>query len=119
MVCVSLNVMLMCVCGGWLGRMVRFADVPQLSKKKKKRVVKKTKAITPLQAMMLRMAGTHSLTHTHKLHFPCLIRITRWNEVENPFIMLTHELEMFLGRFNVSTHAGVHMQFLYCCNVCV
>jgi len=27
-------------------------------KKKKKRVVKKTKAITPLQAMMLKMAGT-------------------------------------------------------------
>ncbi|XP_026998286.2 WW domain-binding protein 11 isoform X2 [Tachysurus fulvidraco] len=39
------------------GRTVRFADVPQPAKKRKKRVVKKTKAITPLQAMMLRMAG--------------------------------------------------------------
>ncbi|MCJ8749372.1 hypothetical protein PDJAM_G00175680 [Pangasius djambal] len=39
------------------GRTVRFADIPQLAKKRKKRVVKKTKAITPLQAMMLRMAG--------------------------------------------------------------
>lgn len=43
------------------GRSVRFADIapdaPQEGKKKKKRLVKKTKAITPLQAMMLRMAG--------------------------------------------------------------
>ncbi|KAM4530898.1 WW domain-binding protein 11 [Odontesthes bonariensis] len=43
------------------GRSVRFADVPaegpRDGKRKKKRVVKKTKAITPLQAMMLRMAG--------------------------------------------------------------
>lgn len=43
------------------GRSVRFADMPpdasQEGKKKKKRLVKKTKAITPLQAMMLRMAG--------------------------------------------------------------
>lgn len=39
------------------GRTVRFADMPQPTKRKKKRVVKKTKAITPLQAMMLRMAG--------------------------------------------------------------
>ncbi|XP_072530586.1 WW domain-binding protein 11 [Salminus brasiliensis] len=39
------------------GRTVRFADIPQPTKRKKKRVVKKTKAITPLQAMMLRMAG--------------------------------------------------------------
>ncbi|XP_036422937.1 WW domain-binding protein 11 [Colossoma macropomum] len=39
------------------GRTVRFADMPQPVKKKKTRVVKKTKAITPLQAMMLRMAG--------------------------------------------------------------
>ncbi|KAG7504822.1 WW domain-binding protein 11 [Solea senegalensis] len=43
------------------GRSVRFADmpaeVPREGKKKKKRLVKKTKAITPLQAMMLRMAG--------------------------------------------------------------
>ncbi|KAF4080866.1 hypothetical protein AMELA_G00176260 [Ameiurus melas] len=39
------------------GRTVRFADIPQPGKKRKKRVVKKTKAITPLQAMMLRMAG--------------------------------------------------------------
>ncbi|KAI5608684.1 WW domain-binding protein 11, partial [Silurus asotus] len=38
------------------GRIVRFADIPQPAKKRKKRVVKKTKAITPLQAMMLRMA---------------------------------------------------------------
>ncbi|XP_074511609.1 WW domain-binding protein 11 [Sebastes fasciatus] len=42
-------------------RSVRFADMPpdasRDGKKKKKRVVKKTKAITPLQAMMLRMAG--------------------------------------------------------------
>ncbi|TNN58563.1 WW domain-binding protein 11 [Liparis tanakae] len=42
-------------------RSVRFADMPpealREGKKKKKRVVKKTKAITPLQAMMLRMAG--------------------------------------------------------------
>uniref|UniRef100_A0A3P8VHF3 WW domain binding protein 11 n=1 Tax=Cynoglossus semilaevis TaxID=244447 RepID=A0A3P8VHF3_CYNSE len=45
-----------------LGRSVRFADIPPEAshegKKKKKRLVKKTKAITPLQAMMLRMAGT-------------------------------------------------------------
>ncbi|KAK5856789.1 hypothetical protein PBY51_008359 [Eleginops maclovinus] len=44
------------------GRSVRFADMPPEAlrdgkKKKKKRLVKKTKAITPLQAMMLRMAG--------------------------------------------------------------
>nr|XP_057904214.1 WW domain-binding protein 11 isoform X1 [Doryrhamphus excisus] len=43
------------------GRSVRFADMPSDAggdgKKKKKRLVKKTKAITPLQAMMLRMAG--------------------------------------------------------------
>uniref|UniRef100_A0A3P9B8X8 WW domain binding protein 11 n=1 Tax=Maylandia zebra TaxID=106582 RepID=A0A3P9B8X8_9CICH len=41
-------------------RSVRFADMPaeapREGKRKKKRVVKKTKAITPLQAMMLRMA---------------------------------------------------------------
>uniref|UniRef100_A0A3P8VFA0 WW domain binding protein 11 n=1 Tax=Cynoglossus semilaevis TaxID=244447 RepID=A0A3P8VFA0_CYNSE len=41
-------------------RSVRFADIPPEAshegKKKKKRLVKKTKAITPLQAMMLRMA---------------------------------------------------------------
>ncbi|GAA6215529.1 WW domain-binding protein 11 [Lates japonicus] len=43
------------------GRSVRFADMPpeapREGKRKKKRLVKKTKAITPLQAMMLRMAG--------------------------------------------------------------
>ncbi|XP_028842872.1 WW domain-binding protein 11 [Denticeps clupeoides] len=42
------------------GRSVRFADMPALShheKKKKRLVKKKAKAITPLQAMMLRMAG--------------------------------------------------------------
>ncbi|XP_029996315.1 WW domain-binding protein 11 [Sphaeramia orbicularis] len=43
------------------GRSVRFADIPAEAphdgKRKKKRLVKKTKAITPLQAMMLRMAG--------------------------------------------------------------
>ncbi|XP_028268770.1 WW domain-binding protein 11 [Parambassis ranga] len=44
------------------GRSVRFADMPPEAaldgkRKKKKRLVKKTKAITPLQAMMLRMAG--------------------------------------------------------------
>ncbi|XP_062310200.1 WW domain-binding protein 11 [Osmerus eperlanus] len=42
------------------GRSVRFADMPPAApsrERKKKRVVKKTKAITPLQAMMLRMAG--------------------------------------------------------------
>ncbi|XP_037545427.1 WW domain-binding protein 11 [Nematolebias whitei] len=43
------------------GRSVRFADMPSDdshdAKKKKTRVVKKAKAITPLQAMMLRMAG--------------------------------------------------------------
>lgn len=42
-------------------RSVRFADIPAEAphegKRKKKRLVKKTKAITPLQAMMLRMAG--------------------------------------------------------------
>lgn len=37
------------------GRSVRFADMP--SPNKKKRRVVKTKSITPLQAMMLRMAG--------------------------------------------------------------
>uniref|UniRef100_A0A8C8K7X1 Wbp11/ELF5/Saf1 N-terminal domain-containing protein n=1 Tax=Oncorhynchus tshawytscha TaxID=74940 RepID=A0A8C8K7X1_ONCTS len=39
---------------------VRFADMPPSTpreKSKKKRIVKKKKAITPLQAMMLRMAG--------------------------------------------------------------
>ena len=45
-----------------VGRSVRFADIPAEAgrdgKRKKKRLVKKTKAITPLQAMMLRMAGT-------------------------------------------------------------
>lgn len=51
---------------------MRFADIPQPAKKRKKRVVKKTKAITPLQAMMLRMAGTLSLTHrqTHPTSAP-------------------------------------------------
>ncbi|CAJ1075766.1 WW domain-binding protein 11 [Xyrichtys novacula] len=43
------------------GRSVRFADMPpeapREGKRKKKRMVKRTKAITPLQAMMLRMAG--------------------------------------------------------------
>ncbi|CAL9693933.1 unnamed protein product [Knipowitschia caucasica] len=43
------------------GRRIRFADLAadgsQEGKQKKKRLVKKTKAITPLQAMMLRMAG--------------------------------------------------------------
>ncbi|KAM9392363.1 WW domain-binding protein 11 [Pholidichthys leucotaenia] len=42
------------------GRSVRFADMTEASrdgKKKKKKLVKKTKAITPLQAMMLKMAG--------------------------------------------------------------
>ncbi|XP_062387983.1 WW domain-binding protein 11 [Sardina pilchardus] len=41
------------------GRIVRFADMPSppRERRKKKRLVKKTKAITPLQAMMLRMAG--------------------------------------------------------------
>lgn len=43
------------------GRSVRFADMPpdapREGKRKKKRIVKRTKAITPLQAMMLRMAG--------------------------------------------------------------
>lgn len=51
-----------CLCWWRSGRTVRFADIPQSAKKRKKRVVKKTKAITPLQAMMLRMAGNH--THT-------------------------------------------------------
>lgn len=32
-------------------------EAPREGKRKKKRLVKKTKAITPLQAMMLRMAG--------------------------------------------------------------
>lgn len=38
---------------------MRFADMPSppRERRKKKRLVKKTKAITPLQAMMLRMAG--------------------------------------------------------------
>ncbi|KAJ8253878.1 hypothetical protein COCON_G00204900 [Conger conger] len=42
-----------------VGRSVRFADMgpPPARERRKKRVVKKTKAITPLQAMMLRMAG--------------------------------------------------------------
>uniref|UniRef100_A0A8C5DT27 Wbp11/ELF5/Saf1 N-terminal domain-containing protein n=1 Tax=Gouania willdenowi TaxID=441366 RepID=A0A8C5DT27_GOUWI len=42
------------------GRSVRFADLSAEASregKKRKRLVKKTKAITPLQAMMLRMAG--------------------------------------------------------------
>ncbi|KAM3597477.1 uncharacterized protein V6R79_005106 [Siganus canaliculatus] len=43
------------------GRSVRFADMPadapREGRRKKKRLVKRTKAITPLQAMMLRMAG--------------------------------------------------------------
>ncbi|KAJ7992661.1 hypothetical protein DPEC_G00280990 [Dallia pectoralis] len=42
------------------GRSVRFADLPPSApreRSKKKRIVKKKKAITPLQAMMLRMAG--------------------------------------------------------------
>lgn len=39
------------------------AEAPREGKKKKKRVVKKTKAITPLQAMMLRMAGTVNAKH--------------------------------------------------------
>ncbi|CAM4610948.1 hypothetical protein PO909_000009 [Leuciscus waleckii] len=38
------------------GRSVRFADMPPPKDKRKRRVVK-TKSITPLQAMMLRMAG--------------------------------------------------------------
>uniref|UniRef100_A0A6Q2Y295 Wbp11/ELF5/Saf1 N-terminal domain-containing protein n=1 Tax=Esox lucius TaxID=8010 RepID=A0A6Q2Y295_ESOLU len=45
------------------GRSVRFADLPPSApreRSKKKRIVKKKKAITPLQAMMLRMAGTVS-----------------------------------------------------------
>lgn len=46
---------------GERSRSVRFADIPgeaaHEGKRKKKRLVKKTKAITPLQAMMLRMAG--------------------------------------------------------------
>lgn len=33
-------------------------EAPREGKRKKKRMVKRTKAITPLQAMMLRMAGT-------------------------------------------------------------
>lgn len=53
-----------------LGRSVRFADLPaetlHKGKRKKKRIVKRTKAITPLQAMMLRMAGTLSC-HTVSL----------------------------------------------------
>ncbi|XP_051569747.1 WW domain-binding protein 11 isoform X2 [Myxocyprinus asiaticus] len=39
------------------GRSVRFADMPPPGEKRKKRAMKKTKTITPLQAMMLRMAG--------------------------------------------------------------
>ncbi|RXN39220.1 WW domain-binding 11 [Labeo rohita] len=38
------------------GRSVRFADMPPPKEKRKRRVMK-TKNITPLQAMMLRMAG--------------------------------------------------------------
>ncbi|XP_043091837.1 WW domain-binding protein 11 [Puntigrus tetrazona] len=38
------------------GRSVRFADMPPPKEKRKRRVMK-TKSITPLQAMMLRMAG--------------------------------------------------------------
>lgn len=57
---VSYCMLCSCLCLWCLGRTVRFADVPQLARKRKKRVVKKTKAITPLQAMMLRMAGTHT-----------------------------------------------------------
>lgn len=52
----------MCQCLTTSGRIVRFADMPaeapREGKRKKKRLVKRTKAITPLQAMMLRMAGT-------------------------------------------------------------
>ncbi|XP_051571666.1 WW domain-binding protein 11-like isoform X2 [Myxocyprinus asiaticus] len=39
------------------GRSVWFADMPSPREKRKKRVMKKNKTITPLQAMMLRMAG--------------------------------------------------------------
>ncbi|XP_051996263.1 WW domain-binding protein 11-like [Xyrauchen texanus] len=39
------------------GRSVRFADMPSTREKRKNRVMKKNKTITPLQAMMLRMAG--------------------------------------------------------------
>lgn len=41
------------------------AEVPHEGKRKKKRLVKRTKAITPLQAMMLRMAGTCMLKYSH------------------------------------------------------
>lgn len=40
------------------------AEAPHDGKRKKKRLVKRTKAITPLQAMMLRMAGT-ICSYTH------------------------------------------------------
>lgn len=60
--------MFICLCPHPLGRSVRFADMPPEAprdgKRKKKRLVKKTKAITPLQAMMLRMAGMYSLIIT-------------------------------------------------------
>lgn len=39
------------------GRSVHFADMPPPRESRKKKVVKKTTNITPLQAMMLRMAG--------------------------------------------------------------
>lgn len=52
------------------------AEAPREGKKKKKRVVKKTKAITPLQAMMLRMAGTvnakHLLSLCSSVSFLCM-----------------------------------------------
>lgn len=54
------------------GRSVRFADMPPSApreKSKKKRIVKKKKAITPLQAMMLRMAGTVSPSVCTQHHY--------------------------------------------------
>uniref|UniRef100_A0A8C7Z240 WW domain binding protein 11 n=1 Tax=Oryzias sinensis TaxID=183150 RepID=A0A8C7Z240_9TELE len=61
---------------------VRFADLPAEGdgKKKKKRVVKKSKAITPLQAMMLRMAGEDEC-HTHistALQLPFILNIFKY-----------------------------------------
>lgn len=51
-------------------------EAPREGKRKKKRLVKRTKAITPLQAMMLRMAGIivhqclcYILTKLVHLHF--------------------------------------------------
>lgn len=62
-----------CVYCAHLGRSVRFADMAPESalkgKRKKKRLVKKTKAITPLQAMMLRMAGRLQSSFTRQAHF--------------------------------------------------